>query len=515
MDFQPTAEQQKALDLFAGGGHLAIQAGAGTGKSATLKLIAHDFRDKRVAYTAFNKAIVESMRLSMAEAGYRHVRCRTMHGFAFDAVGHLYKTRQGARMAPKAMAKLLGLNSPIWVPQIGGGQKGLAPGWQASFVIAALRRFCQTADAEPALEHFRYLDGVDAPDPKTGKRTFRANNMLRKALLPALRWAWQDAVKVDGMLPYNPAYFLKMFQLGMHPGDLSRRGSYSMGAEILMIDEAQDMAPVMLGIIKTQMRRGTRVVLVGDSAQAINSFTGAVDAFKNITVDNTCYLTRSFRFGQDIADFANTILAQLDTPLRLVGKPGGPDDTGYIGPCSRPDVILTRTNAVAVSEALTLMAAGQRVNLVGNTAKMVVTFAKAAADLRENGWTAHPELGCFSSWKQVQDYAEHDELGGDLKLMVDLIDRFGTDAIIAGLANIADPRDADITVCTAHQSKGLQWQDVKLASDFPAPGKLNEDELMLLYVAVTRAQDVLDVTACPSFAKAPDTIPAWMAAATV
>ncbi len=514
MDFQPTAEQQTALDLFAGGGHLAIQAGAGTGKSATLKLIAHDYRDRRVAYTAFNKAIVKSMSRSMADAGYRHVRCSTVHSFAMGAVGNLYRDRfKAGRMKPRAMAAAMGLDRPLWVPQMGGGSRALAAGWQASFVMGALQRFCQTADAEPGVQHFRYVDGIDAPDPKTGERTYAANNRLRRDLLPALRKAWVDATNPKGVLPYKHDFYLKMFQLGMHPKDLSKRGFYHLGAEILMIDEAQDMSPVMLGIIKGQIRAGVRVVLVGDSAQAINGFMGAIDAFKNIEVDNTCYLTQSFRFGSDIADFANTILAQFDTPLRLKGKPGGPDDTGWIGRCERPDVILTRTNAVAVSEALTLVTGGRRVYLAGKTAEAATAFAQAAADLKVDGWTAHPDLGCFTTWGQVQEYAEHDELGGEIKLLVDLVDRFGTEAIIAGLARMVDAEDADITVCTAHSSKGLQWGDVKLASDFPPPGKLNEDELMLLYVAVTRAQDVLDVTACPSFATAPDTVPAWLVGA--
>lgn len=507
MDFEPTAEQQKAIDLFRKGGHLAIQAGAGTGKSATLKLIAHRYRDKRVAYTAFNKAIVKSMERSMAEAGYRHVRVRTMHGFAFDAVGKLYGHRKSFRMAPKDLAKALGINDPIWVPQVGGGRRGLAPGWQGSFVVGALKRFCQTDDPEPGTQHFRYIDGIDMPTAD-GKRTYATNDMVRRALLPVLRRAWEDAVSLTGVLPYSPAYFLKMFQLGMHPADLTKRGVYSMGAEILMVDEAQDMAPVMLGIIKNQMRTGTRVVLVGDSAQAINGFTGAVDAFKHIEVDHTTYLTFSFRFPEDHANFANGILAQLGTPMRLKGKVS--DDWGYIGRCQRPDVLLTRTNAKAVSEALTMMKAGRKVNLVGNTSKAVVAFAKAAIELRDAGWTGYPDLQCFSTWGEVQAYVENDELGGEIKLLVDLVDEFGPEEIITGLAEITTD-GADITVCTAHQSKGLEWNTVKLAADFPAPGKLTEDELMLLYVAVTRARNALDVTACPSFNEVPDTVPAWLA----
>jgi hypothetical protein len=758
--FQPTPEQQKAIDLFAEGGHLAIQAGAGCGKSTVLRAIAHEYRDRRVAYTAFNKAICQEQKGKMG----RNVRVRTMHGFAFDAVGREFSGRSNVRRTSAENAKALGINEPVWVPQIGGGSRALRPAWLASYVLRALGRFCQSDAEAPSVDHFRYVDGIDAPDSATGKRTYKANDMLRARMLPALNRAWEDAQKTNGVLPYSPAHFLKMWELGLHPSRPGVRRMPWIGAEILMIDEAQDMSPIMLSIIKKQMQLGSRVVLVGDSAQAINSFNGCLDAFKNIEVDRTAYLSQSFRFGQDLADFANTLLAQLDTPLRLKGRPGSDDEAGYIGPCEMIDAILCRTNATAVSEALTLMKAGRKVHLVGNTAQAVVSFARGAIELRDQGWTAHPELSCFSTWGQVQDYclapetrvltsdlrwqtidtlepgdrlvgfdeetpadargrryrtavvesvktitrpcyrittddgttvtasAEHrwivqqgnnlrwmhterlspgtpiltlgrweeedtkdagwlagmfdgegsagcrgessrnrhlsisqkegpvlervrsllkdrgfefgdyahgsapsevrqlvirgglseqlrllgttrperlvaaagglwerrqigrtprtkvvnveyvgerevvavrtdartfiaegllshncefDELGSDIALLVKLVEDFGPEAIIAGLADLSDLRAADVTVGTVHCVKGLEWDTVKLAADFPPPGQLdgNADELMLLYVAVTRARNALDVTACPSFAKAPDTVPAWLAGA--
>ncbi|EBA4670616.1 DNA helicase, partial [Salmonella enterica] len=62
---------------------------------------------------------------------------------------------------------------------------------------------------------------------------------------------------------------------------------------------------------------------------------------------------------------------------------------------------------------------------------------------------------------------------------------------------VEDEREADVTVCTAHRSKGLEWDTVKLYDDFAdildpeMPADKRDDELNLLYVATTRARRTL------------------------
>ena len=60
--------------------------------------------------------------------------------------------------------------------------------------------------------------------------------------------------------------------------------------------------------------------------------------------------------------------------------------------------------------------------------------------------------------------------------------------------------EADYVISTVHRAKGLQWKRVKVTNDFlfkMENGRLvlDDDELRLLYVATTRAQHVLDVSA--------------------
>lgn len=59
--------------------------------------------------------------------------------------------------------------------------------------------------------------------------------------------------------------------------------------------------------------------------------------------------------------------------------------------------------------------------------------------------------------------------------------------------------EADVTVCTAHRSKGLEWDRVKLHDDFAdildpeMPESQRQDEINLMYVAATRARKILIV----------------------
>ena len=128
-------------------------------------------------------------------------------------------------------------------------------------------------------------------------------------------------------------------------------------------------------------------------------------------------------------------------------------------------------------------------------------LARAAEDLQTRGYTDHHELLAFSSWGQVQDYVSREESGSDLKVLVDLIDRHGADVIISTVDRLVKEDRAEVTISTAHKSKGREWSSVRIATDFREPkddpdmgepGDIPREDAMLAYVAVTRAQHVLD-----------------------
>lgn len=475
--FRPTAEQQKALDLFSTGEDLVIQARAGAGKTSTLRLLAQS-TSKRGQYLAFNRSIVQEAGEKMP----RNVTASTVHSLAFRSYGYRYKHRLNSkRMRSNDLARILGLDP--FVVTYGAQRKVLAAGFLAGHVMKAVERFCQSADPEPTTRHIAYIDGIDLP-AEDGTRTYENNNAVADYLLGAAREAWQDLTRDDGLLPYGHHVYLKGWQLA----------DPVIPADFVLLDEAQDVAPVMYAIFAAQ--EGSQLIAVGDDAQEIYAFTGAVNAMDRMEAEHRTVLSQSFRFGPAIADVANRVLDLLGTD-RLVGTAEIPST---VGPLAEPDAILTRTNAVAVENVLVAQRAGRRPHLLGGGYE-VVSFARAARDLQNGRRTEHRDLACFESWGEVSEYVDQDAQGEDLRLMVKLVDEFGVETILAALDNMVPESAADVVVSTAHKSKGREWRSVQLAGDFnreerdggirrPAP-----EELRLLYVAVTRAQIDLDVDA--------------------
>jgi hypothetical protein len=485
--FQPTAEQQNCLDLFATGENLVIEAGAGTGKSSTLRLLAEARPDLRFLYCAFNKAIVTDAKASMP----RNVECRTAHSLAYGFVAGQYpgmKRRLDARRLPsQVLAKALRVD-PITI-KFGTDVRTLSAGFLASTVMQGIGRFCQTADPTPAVRHLPYLEGIDLPTPD-GERTYDNNDMVRRALVPALQRAWTDIADPDGPLdiPFNHDCYLKLWQLA----------GPRLSADVILFDEAQDANPVMAAVVAAQDH--AQLIYVGDSQQAIYEFTGAVNAMAEHSGART-YLTQSFRFGPAVAQVANVVLGLIPgAVLRLKGTESIPST---VGPVRRPDAILCRTNAGAVRELLVGLKDGRRCHLVGGTGE-IASFCRAAQALDAGMATDHPVLSMFSTWDAVVQYVEEDPLGSDLKMLVTLIDEFGAVDLLAALNRCVKEEQADLVISTAHKSKGREWDAVLLAGDFQPPkdreGQPRDPspaELRLLYVAVTRARRALDHSACP------------------
>lgn len=477
--FPPTPEQANAAALFAEGNTIALQAGAGTGKTSTLVLIGKG-TTRTGAYTAFNKAIVRDAAAKMPP----NVACNTMHRLAYMQVGYLYRGRKGARMTGDTLARILGIDPFYYEGFDDAGapaRKVLQPRKLAGYVMLGIRSFCQSADREPTTAHIPYIDGIDLPRAD-GRRTYANNDKVRAHLAGALAKAWADILDRQGVLPFTPDNFLKIWELGVH-------GKPVIPGEFILFDEAQDADPVMLSVVEQQ---GKQVVFVGDSQQQIYDWRGAVNALDNIDATATAYLTHSFRFGQGIADVANTVLEHLpEAKLRLTGR--GPEST--IGRHETPDCVLTRTNAGAIGVVLEAIESGRSVHLVGGGGE-VRSFALAAKALMEGKGTDHHDLACFDSWGEVKRYVDNDPQGGDLALMVKLIEDHGIDTILEAVANDTPEQDADVVVSTAHKAKGREWDVVRLHSDFTT-ARTDPSELRLLYVAATRARKHLDYAGCP------------------
>lgn len=495
---RPTPEQLAALDLFGLAEPMVIRAGAGTGKTTTLSMMARTPRGNRTngTYVAFNKAIV----VDAGQAFPVGVDCRTLHSLAYRAIrnghpdGRALLARTGNnRVSPWQTAKHLGLNHgalSIQIPTPEGAPRNkiIQPNQQASHVMRAVGVFCNSADPEPGPQHFPYLDGID-PRDAAGRRTYVNNRQLAQHLLPALQAAWADLTSPTGVLRFTHDIYVKLWHLSR----------YGIPGDYILFDEAQDASPVMLDALDHAAGQGQQVIYVGDGSQQIYEWRGAVDALDRVNESfPRTNLTQSWRFGPALADLANVLLDELDAPLRLEGNPGR-DTRVHLtrSGCPRPDAVLCRSNGAAVNALLGFQAQGLHPHLVGGTDD-IVDFAHAAVKLQAGEKSGHRDLACFDDWREVQEYVEDDPGGSDLRVMVKMLDEYGPQIVIDALTGLVAEEAADVVISTAHKSKGREWATVQLGPDFqdydgqPVP----PPELRLLYVAATRATHHLDVTTC-------------------
>lgn len=474
MTFTLTDEQQAALDLFENGDDMVIEAGAGTGKTSTLIALA-ETTDRRGQYVAFNKAIVTEAERKLPD----NVAANTAHSLAFRAHGKQYAHRlRSGRTTSRDLARRLNLEQAFTVRGDDGIlAKRLEPWFLASTVKRAITNFSQSADLVPdPFKHISYIDGIDTPNDD-GTRTYVNNDRVREFLAPFLAKFWADVQRTDGQLPFGHEHYLKLWQLS----------DPVLAVDFILFDEAQDANPVIAAIVEAQREHAQRVY-VGDSQQAIYGFTGAVNAMAGFDSDHRTLLTQSFRFGDVVANTANLVLDRIPSAdLRLRGFA---EIDSIVDTLDEPHAILTRTNARAVTEVLDQTAQGRAAHLVGGGGE-IAAFARGAQQLIHGNFATHQDLACFSSWTEVQDYVANDPQGSDLKAQVKLIDDFGPTTVLEAVDSNVSEKAADVIVSTAHKSKGREWSTVRIADDFP-PEIKSDDEYRLLYVAVTRAQHVLD-----------------------
>jgi superfamily I DNA/RNA helicase len=456
----PTQEQQAIVDAFADERPLVVNAGAGTGKTSTLRMLADSQPDRTCLYIAYNRAIADDSRGKFPSNTY----CATAHSLAFRAVGRDYSHRLGGGRTPSwVVAQTLGIRQPITLTNVIGNTVTLPPAKLASLTMDMVKQFCYSSAKEIRSGHLGLVTGIDIDQWK----------VLGDALLPYARAAWSDLARIDGTLPFSHDIYLKLWALsGPH-----------LDYDVIFLDEAQDANPAIAEIVDSQ---AAQRVLVGDQAQAIYGWRGAVDAMETFDGDRLV-LSQSFRFGEAIANEANVWLELLQAPLRLTGYD---KITSTVGRVDDPRAVLCRTNAGAVLRLMQSLEADRRPALVGGGAA-IKAMARASLDLKAGRGTSHYELLAFRTWEEVREFVETESAGSDLRVFVRLIDDYSAETVIKTLDSSTSEEDADVIVSTAHKAKGREWESVAVAADFPDRVK-GEAERMLAYVTVTRAKERLD-----------------------
>ncbi|HEX7324948.1 MAG TPA: 3'-5' exonuclease, partial [Rhodanobacteraceae bacterium] len=210
-----------------------------------------------------------------------------------------------------------------------------------------------------------------------------------------------------------------------------------------------------------------------------------------------------------IAGAANAALATYaDADMRIRGLA---TLRSRVGKVDAPRAVLARTNAGLIGELIKtqLRFPDDRFAVVGGTGELEA-LVRGAVDLMQDRRTAQRELAEFADWETAR-MASEDPEHAYLRPLVKLINTYDPTLLLQQLLR-AHGNERDETTCrqvfsTVHKAKGREFESVALIDDFPErppsskPGTLgNWDtaEGNLLYVAMTRARDLLDVSECPA-----------------
>ena len=89
----------------------------------------------------------------------------------------------------------------------------------------------------------------------------------------------------------------------------------------------------------------------------------------------------------------------------------------------------------------------------------------------------------FDSWAEYMSYVESmGETGDELCQYADFQELFAQPDFLSQLNSMQsvitnDPKSADVLLTTTHQAKGLEWENVVVASDFVDLNKMVEFEI--------------------------------------
>lgn len=495
--------QQEAVFSFIidARGNLVVRARAGTGKTTTiveavLRWLAAN-PGLTVLVCAFNKRIEKELKARFF--GVRRVEVKTLHGVGFAAC--------------RRYCERLVVEEPRKVFEVGGklrkdalAKQVCGSGAPDAIVRLVAKLHTLARETAPhatqvgeltnlAIEHECQPDATWDQTPYGG--TYVEHRALQAMALAA-------EVQSGDTIDYADMIFLPC-----------RWGWMANIADLVVVDEAQDMTTAQLELAVGSTNPNGRIVVVGDDRQAIYGFRGAdSDSLNRLKAElqaQELSLTTTYRCGRAIVDLAREIVPDFEAgPSNHEGvvRDMANDFTHRVnlvievGP---GDFVLSRVNAPLVSTAMKLLRAGKRARVAGvDIGKGLVTLikklkARSVPDLlaRIEGWSAlevsrhSAALVAAKNGHKRAIEAKVEAIRDQSAMLTSLVDGArSVDEVVTRIEHLfADDGLGDkgvITCSSVHKSKGLEADRVFLLADTFRGGTKEEDNIR--YVAITRAK---------------------------
>lgn len=497
MVFQPSIQQQAIFDAVSdrNGGSLIIEAVAGAGKTTTL-VKALELMSGNIFLGAYNSKMAKELKERTGHLA--NVRAGTFHSAGFNALRYAYKDRLGKDVNDKKVINIV--DRFLGDGTLPANLADIATLIAKTVSMAKQRGLGALTDIrdmdawEAMLDQFGLTDDlpewIEVSDYEIINASIRVLEKSNTILNP---------IDFDDMV-----YLPLVFKLRLFPQDW------------VLIDEAQDTNPTRRALAARMLKPGGRVIAVGDPRQAIYGFTGADnDALEQIAEKFNCArmpLTVSYRCPQAVVAHARNWVSHITAADTAPEGSFSTMNFADLNSTVKPgDMVLCRFNKYLVSTCFALIRQGTPARIEGRAigADLVNLIQKwkitsiDALETRIETWMLK-EVKKALDKEDDQRAARIADRGETVKVLIERARELKM-TTIAQLAEMTmsmfDDRVADkknmVTLCSVHRSKGLENPRVFILGRGELMGRQmrrqwqSEQEINLIYVAVTRAQEAL------------------------
>lgn len=434
-----------------------VKAYAGSGKTTTLVEFAKRHLDKKILYIAFNSSVVENAKKKFP----KNVTVSTLHGLAYKEFGAVYAEKLNRPLKISTILSFLELERNSY-------NIGLS-----KIIIETINNF----------NNSNYLKLTDAIPLKTKYNTNVIEELFTRV--------WLEMINNTNNFPITHDTYLKLFHLS----------DPVLNYDYILFDEAQDANPVIVDIILKQIRKiNSKILVVGDNHQSIYSFKNAINSLNKFNHKKEYYLNKSFRFGDNIAKYVNSILKVLKgETIDLIGS----DHEDFIVENFQKDekfAIISRTNACLFLKAIQAIENNKKIHFISGFRKYNF-YSVLDVDYLAQGKLNKINDLTIKDYGNYQNFVHEAEVTQDKELIFlkKIVDKYKgkiADIFKKIEESIVSEKEADIIFTTAHKAKGLQFDNVFLCNDFTSfidnNGEMivknwSVEEINILYVASSRA----------------------------
>lgn len=470
-----------------------INAVAGSGKTTTLLEYAKKNSHLKILYLAYNKSLQTSLQDKLKEYNLPSMHVSTIHSLAYNKI-EAYNYNLAHDLKNQIIERV------ICTYEQTVNQKAYYPISEYIALIKDLVNFyCNSsliALDSKLLESYK-------KQSELGAKILELLNKNEKRVLEHIK-SILSAMK-NKVIDATHDFYLKMFFL-------NKKVSTSLPYDLILVDEAQDISDVMIGIVENQT---CRRIYVGDSFQQIYTFRFATNALNKIDLPSF-NLTQSFRFGDNYAKILQNNLNSLyeinsSKPLQISGIEAitkiGKENINF----NKQFCVIARSTFGLIQQIVHFIHDEKKIYFEGgynsysfmNQTVYSIFYLKQ----KKNDKITIDEIKDFDTIGELEQFAK-DTKNQDYLNIIKFIDTYGDNIFEINKKIkehlVSDKKQADIIFTTTHKSKGLEYNQVIMADDFISKKeivntknkisyqRINE-ELNIYYVAATRAKNAIEM----------------------